>query len=163
MPTLWTSVCISSSQSSMCEDATRISCGPPRVPDRYVVVRSRGIGRMTTRAFSKSAVVGLTPPNSPSVWCSYSNGRFIHVLEAVGRHGHAVDGHHSRRHGSEHRTFAVGKNPGGAGGERRREKGERDRRVRLDRYPRRIGRELAPALRFLEARSGGAAVARHVG
>ena len=28
MPMLWTSVCVSSSHNSMCDDATRISCGP---------------------------------------------------------------------------------------------------------------------------------------
>src|SRR6476660_3273202 len=82
MPMLWTSVCVSSSQSSMCDEATRISCGPFRVPGTYDVVRSSGTGRMTTRALSKSEVVGVGPPNSPRVPRSYSNGRFIHVLES---------------------------------------------------------------------------------
>src|SRR6266853_3869894 len=76
MPMLWTSVCVSSSQSSMCDEATRISCGPVRVPGTYDVVRSKGIGRMTTRAASKSTVVGVVPPNAPTSMCSYSNGSF---------------------------------------------------------------------------------------
>src|SRR6185437_7522199 len=74
---LWTSVCVSSSHSSMCEDAPRISCGPVRVPGTYDVVRSNGTGRMTTRARSKSTIVGIVPPNSPTAMCSYSNGSFI--------------------------------------------------------------------------------------
>ncbi len=82
MPMLWTSVCVSSSHSSMCDEATRISCGPVRVPGTYDVVRSSGIGRITTRALSKSEVVGVVPPNSPRVTRSYSNGRCIHVLES---------------------------------------------------------------------------------
>ena len=36
---------------------------------------------MTTRACSKSVVVGVVPPNSPTATCSYSNGRLIHFLE----------------------------------------------------------------------------------
>src|SRR5215467_13714712 len=93
MPMLWTSVCVSSSHNSMCEEATRISCGPLRVPGPYDVVRSSGMGRMTTRAFSKSVVVGVVPQNSPTVTLSYSNGRFIHFLEAVVRDCLAVDRH----------------------------------------------------------------------
>src|SRR5262252_5887963 len=93
MPMPCTSVPVSSSHSSMCEDATRISCGPVRVPGTYDVVRSSGTGRMTTRALSKSVVVGVVPPNSPMVTCSYSNGRFIHFLKTVARNGGAVDGH----------------------------------------------------------------------
>jgi hypothetical protein len=65
IPMLWTSLSVSSSQSSRCEDATRISCGPVRVPETYDVVRSRGTGRKTTRAFSKVVGVGVVPPNSP--------------------------------------------------------------------------------------------------
>ena len=93
MPMLWTSVSVSSSHNSMCDDATRISCGPLRVPGTYDVVRSSGIGRMTTRALSKSVVVGLVPPNSPGVTDSYSNGWLIPVLETIGRYRLAVDGH----------------------------------------------------------------------
>src|SRR5205814_2496486 len=99
MPTVWTSVSVSSSHSSMCDEATRISCGPVRVPGTYDVVRSSGIGRMTTRAWAKSVVVGVVPPNSPIVTCSYSNGRFIHFPEgdkAVAGDGGAVDGHGTR-------------------------------------------------------------------
>src|SRR5436190_18126198 len=96
MPTLWTSVCISSSQSSRCDDATRISCGPLRVPGTYDVVRSNGIGRMMTRALANVAVVGIVPPNSPTARRSYSNGRFILGLETVGRQRLVVDGHHTR-------------------------------------------------------------------
>ena len=84
MPMLCTSVSVSSSQSSMCDEATRMSCGPLRVPATYDVVRSSGIGRITTRAFSKSVVVGVVPPNSPTAMRSYSNGRFIHFLEPIG-------------------------------------------------------------------------------
>ena len=36
-------------------------------PGTYEVVRSSGIGRMTTRALSKSVVLGVVPPNSPMV------------------------------------------------------------------------------------------------
>src|ERR1051325_5861009 len=92
MPMLWTSVCVSSSQSSMCEEATRISCGPVRVPGTYDVVRSNGIGRITTRARSKSTIVGVVPPKSPTAMLSYSKGSFdIDVLEegVVGGHGGA--------------------------------------------------------------------------
>src|SRR4029077_8697914 len=97
MPTLWTSVCVSSSHSSMCDEATRISCGPLRVPGTYDVVRSRGIGRMTTRALLKSVGAGVVPPNSPTVIWSYSNGRFIHALEALVGHGLSVDRHDAAR------------------------------------------------------------------
>ena len=55
---------------TICDDATRISCGPRRVPGTYDVVRSSGIGRMTTRALAKSVVVGVAPPNAPTVSCS---------------------------------------------------------------------------------------------
>src|SRR5919112_1469037 len=96
MPMLWTSVWVSSSHSSMCDEATRISCGPLRVPGTYDVVRSSGIGKMTTRALAKSVVVGVVPPNSPSARCSYSNGRFIHFLETIGGDRLAIDGHRSR-------------------------------------------------------------------
>src|SRR5262247_1533515 len=99
MPMPCTSVPVSSSHSSMCEDATRISCGPVRVPGTYDVVRSSGTGRMTTRALSKSVVVGVVPPNSPTASWSYSNGRLIHFLEAFARHGLAVDRHDARRQG----------------------------------------------------------------
>src|SRR4029077_12585184 len=108
MPTLWTSVCVSSSHSSMCDEATRISCGPLRVPGTYDVVRSSGTGRMTTRALSKSVGVGVVPPNSPTATRSYSNGRFIHFLEAVVRNGLAVDRHDAR--GQRERRFTP---PGG--------------------------------------------------
>ncbi len=63
----------------MCDEATRISCGPVRVPGTYEVVRSKGIGRMTTRAASKSTMVGVVPPNAPTAMYSYSNGNFIAV------------------------------------------------------------------------------------
>src|SRR6266850_7531150 len=99
MPMRWTSVCVSSSHSSMCDDATRISCGPLRVPGTYDVVRSSGTGKMTTRACSKSVVVGVVPQNSPVASRSYSNGRFIHFLEAIGGDRQAVDGHDARGQG----------------------------------------------------------------
>src|SRR5438034_11376551 len=125
MPMLWTSVWVSSSQSSMCDEATRISCGPWRVPAAYDVVRSSGTGRMTTRAFSKSVVVGVVPPNSPTATRSYSNGRFIHFLEAVVRNGLAVDGHDARRQ-REH-WFAPRRGLGfAAEGERARQQWQRD-------------------------------------
>src|SRR5256885_15758692 len=116
MPMLWMSVSVSSSHNSMCDEAIRISCGPSLVPDTYDVVRSSGIGRMTTRALSKLAVVGLVPPNSPGVTWSYSKGRFIQVLEAVGRDPCAVDRHHARAHRAEHRRLAVGGQRRGGGG-----------------------------------------------
>src|SRR5258708_36711446 len=97
MPILCTSVWVSSSHNSICDDATRISCGPLRVPGTYDVVRSRGIGRMTTRAWVKSVGVGRVPPNSPTATRSYSNGRFILGLEAIGRNRLVVDGHDARR------------------------------------------------------------------
>src|SRR5439155_18198318 len=165
MPMLWTSVCISSSQSSMCDDATRISCGPVRVPGTYDVVRSSGIGRMTTRAWAKSVVVGVVPPNSPIVTCSYSNGRFIHFPEgdkAVAGDGGAVDGHGTRGQ-VEDRPLPLDDDILRARGEGGREQRQRDGGVGLDRHARRIGRELAPALRFLEAGAGRAAEMRHVG
>src|SRR6266550_4265357 len=83
MPMLWTSVCVSSSQSSMCDEATRISCGPVRVPGTYDVVRSKGIGRITTRAASKSTVVGVVPPKLPTAMCSYSKGSFDIVAALI--------------------------------------------------------------------------------
>src|SRR6266699_3801477 len=127
---LWTSVCVSSSHNSMWEEATRISCGPSRVPGTYDVVRSSGTGRMTTRAFSKSVEVGLVPPNSPGVTESYSNGRLIHVLEAIGGYDLAVDRHHTRRQG-ERRHPAPGKNGRGGAREGGREDRQCDRRVGL--------------------------------
>src|SRR2546428_4794287 len=162
MPMLWTSVCVSSSHSSMCDDATRISCGPLGVPGTYDVVRSSGIGRMTTRAFSKSVVVGVAPPNSPIVTCSYSNGRLIHFLEALVGDGLAVDRHDAARQG-EHRFLSRGDERRRRGRQRAREQRQRDRRVGLHRHFVGIGRELAPALRLLEARPGCAAEVRHVG
>src|ERR1019366_10595438 len=126
MPMLCTSVSVSSSHNSMCDDATRISCGPRRVPGTYVVVRSSGMGRMTTRAFSKSVVVALVPPNSPGVTESYSNGRLIHVLEAIGGYGLAVDRHDARRQG-ERRRPALCENGrrGGREGRRHNRQGAR--------------------------------------
>src|SRR5262249_17854587 len=132
MPMLWTSGCASSSHSSMCDEATRISCGPLRVPGTYDVVRSRGIGKMTTRAFSKSVVVGVAPPNSPIVTCSYSNGRLIHFLEALVGNGLAVDRHQTVGQ-REDRLLARGDERRGRGGERAGENGQRDGRVGLHR------------------------------
>src|SRR5438874_13326508 len=83
MPTVWTSVSVSSSHSSMCDEATRISCGPLRVPGTYDVVRSSGMGRMTTRALSKVVVVGGRPPNCLGATWSKSSGGFSHFLEAI--------------------------------------------------------------------------------
>ena len=51
---------------------------------------------MTTRAFSKSVVVGVVPPNSPTATRSNSNGRLILLLETIRGNGHAVDGHDAR-------------------------------------------------------------------
>src|SRR5438445_8481545 len=132
MPMLWMSVSVSSSQSSMCEEAIRISWGPSLVPGTYDVVRSSGIGRMTTRALSKLAVVGLVPPNSPGVTWSYSNGRFIHVLETGGRNRGAVDRHHARAHGAEHRSLASREQRRRGRGQRAREKRQRHGGVGLD-------------------------------
>src|SRR4029077_2472306 len=154
MPMLWTSVSVSSSHSSMCDDATRISCGPFRVPGTYDVVRSSGIGKIATRALSKSLVVGVVPPNSPTAMRSYSNGRFIHILEAVVRNGLLVDRHQTRRQ-SEDRRLAPGQNMRIGVRQRAGQQRQRDGGVGLDRHARRIGRQLAPALRFLEARAGG--------
>src|SRR5206468_9855124 len=120
MPMPCTSVCVSSSHSSMWEDATRISCGPLRVPGTYEVVRSSGIGRMTTRAPAKSVVVGIVPPNSPTATRSYSNGRLIDLLETVARYGLAVDRHHTRAQ-IEHRHRSRGEQRGTGDGERARE------------------------------------------
>src|SRR5438067_13007575 len=117
---------------------------------------------MTTRAFSKSVVVGVVPPNSPTVIWSYSNGRFIHALEALGGDGLAVDGHDAARE-RELRLPPRGEQRSRGGGERAREERQRDGGVGLDRDARRIGRELPPALRLFEARSRGAAEVRHVG
>src|SRR6185503_7552484 len=150
MPMLCTSVCVSSSHNSMCADATRISCGPLRVPGTYDVVRSSGIGKMTTRACSKSVVVGVVPPYSPMVSCSYSNGRRIHFLETFGRDGLTVDRHDGAGQG-EHGPPAIGH-------ERRR-----DRRLALHRHLGGIGGQLAPTLRLFEARPGRPAEVRHVG
>src|SRR5579872_1758939 len=164
MPTLCTSVCVSSSHSSMCDEATRISCGPVRVPGTYDVVRSSGIGRTTTRAPSKSVVVGVVPPYSPIVTCSYSNGRFIHFPEsekAVGCDAGAVDGHWPGGE-IEHRPLAAGQQLFCALRERGREERQGDRRVGLNRHARGIRRQLAPALRFLETRTRGAAEMGHV-
>src|SRR6266446_2296037 len=122
---LWTSVCVSSSHNSMWEEATRISCGPLRVPGTYEVVRSSGTGRMTTRAVSKSTVVGVVPPNSPVASRSYSNGRFIHFLEAIAGNRQAIDGHHARQ--GERWRLAPGKQRRGGGGQRAGQKRQRDR------------------------------------
>src|SRR5262249_28119813 len=117
---------------------------------------------MTTRAFSKSVVVGVVPPNSPTVTWSYSNGRLIPFLEALVRHGLAVARHHTigRR---ESRLLARGDERRGAGGQRAGEDRQRDGGVGLHRDLRGIGRQLAPALRLLEARPRGAAKMRDVG
>src|SRR5262249_43779938 len=162
MPMLWTSVCVSSSHSSMCDEATRISCGPLRVPGTYDVVRSRGIGKMTTRAFSKSVVVGVAPPNSPIVTCSYSNGRLIHFLEALVGNGLAVDRHGAARQ-REHGFLPLAQERRGRARERAREQRQGDRRVGLHRNLVGVGRQLAPALRLFEARARSAAEMRHVG
>src|SRR5947207_11808087 len=114
----------------MCDEATRISCGPLRVPGTYDVVRSSGMGRMTTRALAKSVVVGVVPPNSPIATWSYSNGRFIHLLEALVRDGEAVDRHDAAGQ-REHRHLARGQRGARAAGEGAGEQGQGDRRVRL--------------------------------
>jgi len=54
----------------MCDDASRISRGPFRVPDTYDVVRSTGTGRMTTRESSNDFIVGIAPPNCSGAPCS---------------------------------------------------------------------------------------------
>src|SRR5207248_10446385 len=54
-----------------------------RVPGTYDVVRSKGIGRITTRAASKSTVVGVVPPKSPTAMCSYSKGSFDIVAALI--------------------------------------------------------------------------------
>src|SRR6266508_4183177 len=162
MPMVWTSVCVSSSHNSMCDDATRISCGPFRVPDTYDVVRSSGRGRMTTRAWAKSVVVGVVPPNSPMATCSYSNGRLIHFLEALAGNGVAVDRHRARGQ-REDRLAPRGEQRRCRDGQGAGEQRQRDRRIGLDRHFGRIGGELAPALCFLETGTGRAAEMRHIG
>jgi hypothetical protein len=64
MPTPWTSAPTSSSQSSMCDDACRISRGPLRVPETYEVVRSTGTGRTTTCESSNDREYGIAPPKA---------------------------------------------------------------------------------------------------
>src|SRR5258708_40232022 len=157
-----TSVSVSSSQSSMCEDATRISCGPFRVPGTYDVVRSSGIGKMTTRALAKLAVVGMVPPNSPTAMRSYSNGRFILGLETVGRESLAVNGHDARRQ-RERRPLAAAKDIRIDMGKRARQQRQCDGGVGLHRHACRIGGEFAPTLRLLERRSRRPAAVRHIG
>src|SRR5262245_1659716 len=135
MPMPWTSVPVSSSHSSMCDEATRISWGPFRVPGTYEVVRSRGMGRITTRALLKLAVVGIVPPNSPTAMRSYSNGRFILGLEAVGRERLVVNRHHTGRQ-REHGTATAGELLGVDVGERAGQQRQRDGGVGLHRHPR---------------------------
>src|SRR5437016_686545 len=120
---------------------------------------------MTTRALAKSVVVGVVPPNSPIVTWSYSNGSFIHFPggnKAIARDGGAVDRHGARGE-LEDGPLAFGQNLFRRRGQRSREQRQRNRRVRLDRHPRGIGRKLAPALRFLEAGARRAAEVRDVG
>src|SRR5581483_8615840 len=117
---------------------------------------------MTTRAFSKSVVVGVVPPNSPTATRSYSNGRFIHFLEAVVRDGLAVDRHQARVEG-ERRLAARRRLRFAADGEGAGQQRQRDRRVGLYRNAMRIGVQFAPALRLLQTRAGRAAEVRHVG
>src|SRR5262245_1574120 len=162
IPTPWTSVPVSSSHNSMCDDATRISCGPLRVPATYDVVRSSGIGRMTTRACAKSVVVGVVPPNSPMATWSYSNGRLIQLLEPLARHGLAVDCHDAAGK-IEFRLFPGRKQPRARRRERRGKDGQGDGRVGLNRHFVGFHRQLAPALCLLEARPRGAAEVGHVG
>ncbi len=64
MPTPCTSAPTSSSQSSMCDEAWRISRGPLRVPETYDVVRSTGTGRTTTRESSNDRGYGTAPPKA---------------------------------------------------------------------------------------------------
>src|SRR4051812_30899241 len=117
---------------------------------------------MTTRALSKSVGVGVVPPNSPTAMQSYSNGRFIHFLEAVVRNRLAVDGHDLRGQ-REHWFAARGGLMDAAAGQGAGEQRQRDARVGLHRDAVRIGRQLAPALRLLQARPRGAAEVRDVG
>src|SRR5207244_8842978 len=137
-------------------EATRISCGPLRVPGTYEVVRASGTGRMTTRACSKSVVVGVVPPNSLEASRSYSNGRFINFVETIGGDSQPIDGHDARGQ-SEHGWLALGNQRRRRGRQRARQERQRDRRVGLHRDLRGVGRKLAPASRFLERRAGGAA------
>src|ERR1700693_6194239 len=119
----------------MCEDATRISWGPVRMPETSDVVRSRGTGRKTTRALSNVVGVGVVPPKSPMATRSYSNGRFIHFLEAIVRNRLAVNRHDAGRQG-EHRRLAPRDNGEGGTGERTDQQGQGDRGVGLDRHAR---------------------------
>src|SRR5439155_3206523 len=162
MPMLCTSVSVSSSHSSMCDEATRISCGPFRVPATYDVVRSSGAGKTTTRALAKSVVVGVVPPNSASVSRSYSNGRLIHFLETFVGNRVTVDGHDARRHG-EHRHGALLQERRGRRRQGADEQRQRDGGIGLHRDFRGVARQFAPALGLFQARSGGAAEVRHVG
>src|SRR5262245_41529831 len=162
MPIPCTSVPVSSSHNSICEDATGISCGPMRVPGTYEVVRSSGMGRITTRAPLKSDGLGVVPPNSPMATRSYSNGRLIHFLEALAGDRLAVDRHRPRGMGEDWlRPRAAERRSGD--GERAGQNRQRDRRIGMDRHVRRVGGELPPALRLLQTRSGGAAEMRRIG
>ena len=64
MPTLCTSAPSSSSHNSMCDEASRISRGPLRVPGTYEVVRSTGTGSTTTRDSSNDVGCGSAPPKT---------------------------------------------------------------------------------------------------
>jgi hypothetical protein len=61
----------------MCDEASRISRGPLRVPETYDVVRSTGTGRITTRDSSKDRMIGIAPPKAIGAPWSYSNGKLI--------------------------------------------------------------------------------------
>src|SRR5256885_8793291 len=104
---------------------------------------------MTTRAFSKSVVVGVVPPNSPTATRSYSNGRFIHFLEAVVRNGLAVDRHDARGQREDRLAPASG-DMRAADRQRAHQQRQRDARIGLHPYAVRIGRQPSPALRLLE-------------
>src|SRR6266542_1752209 len=103
---------------------------------------------MTTRALAKLVVVGIVPPNSPTATRSYSNGRFILGLKAVGRNGLVVNRHDARGQ-CEHRLAAPGEHLWIDMGESAGQKRQRDRGIGLNRYPVGIGGELPPALSFL--------------
>ena len=83
MPMLWTSVAVSSSQNSIWDEATRISCGPVRVPGTYEVVRSSGIGKDHDPGAVEIGVASM-PPNVAGSDVAGSQTAGSSVLERVG-------------------------------------------------------------------------------
>src|SRR6476659_4227921 len=70
----------------MCDEASRISRGPFRVPETYDVVRSTGTGRITTCDSSNDRMIGIVPPKAIGAACSYSNGKLISTVSLLAEH-----------------------------------------------------------------------------